>query len=330
MRKLQLLRILPIVGITAAILVTGVAQASAGIIGSWDFNSDPQGAFNMNPVPSVNNQAAGTPSAIPLGMHNPYTLSAQHSVPPVPVMGSIDGADVIATPGTSHVATDNAWRVRGDTNNVYPAAQLVESNPGLDNPSVGNGWSLAAPERTQGAQFNFNTTGYHDLTFTYDVFSTNQGVRDQQIQYTANGGGTWNTVAATGVGADGTGILGFNVAVGSPGNEYNIMTPNDFINGISVDFDALGIHSVDNNPNFGVRIVSIYDPTYAGGPNDNPAYPAPTYTSATIANGQYNNNSGNWRFDNVALIGVPEPSSIVLAGLGMIGGVLFSRRRRPT
>ena len=304
--------------------ISWTSFSEAGIIGGWDFNEEAQGAFNMSPAPSVNNQVSGVPTAVPLGMWNTYTLSAQHSTPPVPVMGSIDGQDLIATPGTSHDATDQAWRVRGDTNNVYPAAQLIESNPGLDNPAVGNGWSISAPERTQGAQFNFNTTGYHDVVFTYDVFSTNQGVRNQQIQYTADGGTTWHTVAATGVGADATGILGFNVAVGSPGNEYNIMTPNDFINGITVDFGALGIHSVDNDPNFGVRLVSIYDPTYSG-----PG--APTYTSATIANGQYNNNSGNWRFDNVFLSGVsavPEPASILLGTLGFAGLLMFRRMSR--
>jgi hypothetical protein len=240
----------------------------------------------------------------------------------------VDGEDVLVTNGTGHAGTtDQAWRVRGDTGNLYPQPLAGSSNqsPPNDSPAVGNGWNLAAPENTQGAKFSFNTTGYSNLVFSYDVFSTNQGVRDQQIQYTTNGGTTWTTVGATGTGVGG--ILGTNVAVNTGGALYNIMTPNDFINGISVDFGALGIHSVDNNPNFGVRIVSIFDPTFVG-------TGAPTYTSATIANGQYNNNSGNWRFDNVTLAGVavPEPASIALAGFGLmavtISGLARYRNRQ--
>jgi hypothetical protein len=307
------------IGAIAAV-AAWASQARATTIGGWDFNSEPTGVFNMSPAPSVNNQLAGAPLATPLGMHNTYTFTTSPAA-----HGSIDGQDLIVTNGTGHPgATDQAWRVRGDTNNVYPAAQLVESNPSPpnDNPAVGNGWALAAPQNTQGAEFDFNTTGYKNLEFTYDYFTTNQGVRDQQIQYTTDGGSNWTAVGATGAGAGGT--LGTNVGVNTGGVLYNISTPNDFINGITVDFGALGIHSVDNNSKFGVRIVSIYDPTYTGAG-------APTYTSATIANGQYNNNSGNWRFDNVFLSGsaaVPEPSTIILAASAVMGCALFGRRRR--
>lgn len=314
--KLNRLRISLLAAVCAA-AVCCVEPASAGnIIGAWDFQNGVTGAFNMSPAPSVNNQLAGIPLATPLGMHNTYSFTT------VPVAkGSIDGQDLIVTNGTGHAgATDQAWRVRGDTGNVYPAAQLVESNPSPPNDAiaVGNGWALAAPQYTQGAQFSFNTTGFQNLVFSYDYFSTNQGVRDQAIQFTADGGATWQTVGATSVGAGG--ILGVNVAKNTGGLVYNISTPNDFINGITVDFGVLGIHSVDNNPNFAVRIVSIYDPTFA------PA--GTTYTSATIANGAYNNNSGNWRYDNISLVSVPEPASVVMSCFGLVGLLFHGWRRR--
>jgi hypothetical protein len=255
-------------------------------------------------------------------MNNTYTYSTSPAA-----HGSINGQDLIVTNGSiSHLdPADQAWRVRGDTGNVYPAAQLTEPNPSPpnDTPAVGNGWNLAAPQGTQGAEFDFNSTGYTNLVFSYDYFCTNQGVRTQQIQYTTDGA-TWTPVGATGAGVGGT--LGTNVGVNTGGVLYNISTPNDFINGITVDFAALGIHSVDNNSKFGVRIVSIYDP--------NPVLPTippnSTYTSATVANGVYNNNSGNWRFDNVFLSGtrsVPEPSSIALAVLGLCGLAFRGWRR---
>jgi hypothetical protein len=307
---------------TGAVIFLSAAQAvSAAVIGGWDFQNQPAGVLNINPAPSVNNQNVGTPMAIPLGMWNTYTLSGSGKNPAA--NGSIDGQDLTVTNGsTTNLDPNNlAWRVRGDTGNVYPDAQLLESNPGLDNPSVGNGWSNSAPQYTQGAQFNFNTTGYSNLVFSYDWFSTNQGIRDQAIQYTTDGT-NWTTVGATGVGSGG--IIGTSIAVNTGGLVYNINNANDFVTGITVDFNALGIHTFDNDPNFGVRLVSIYDPTYngpgsAGFSTIYTASSAGTGTPNTV-NGIYNNNSGNWRYDNVFLstATVPEPSSMFMATLGLI------------
>ena len=321
-------RYLCLAAIAAALVFHG-RPAPAAIVGGWDFQNEPGGVLNINPAPSVNNQLVGTPMAIPLGMHNTYLLSGSGKNPPA--NGSIDGQDLTLTNGaTTNLDPANlAWRVRGDTGNVYPDAQMLESNPGLDNPSVGNGWSNSAPQYTQGAQFNFNTTGISNLVFSYDWFSTNQGVRDQVIQYTTDGT-NWNTIGATGVGSGG--VLGTSVAVNTGGLVYNINNANDFVTGITVDFNSLGIHTVDNNPNFGVRLVSIYDPTYngpgsAGYGTIYTASAAGTGTPNNV-NGIYNDNSGNWRYDNVFLASVPEPGSIVMAAMGLAGLALCGWRRR--
>jgi hypothetical protein len=57
------------------------------------------------------------------------------------------------------------------------------------------------------------------------------------------------------------------------------------------------------------------------------------YASAALTGGQtviYNNNSGNWRFDNITFSGsasaVPEPASFVLVGLGF-AAILVGRRQ---
>jgi hypothetical protein len=317
MRSTHQLR-LPLIAAAFSVAIMWATQGGAATIGSWNFDAEPALTYNTSPAPSVNNQLAGVPVAVPLGMHNTYTFSTS----PV-ARGSIDGQDLIVTNGVGHPgATDQAWRVRGDTGNVYPIGQTFESNPSPpnDNPAVGNGWALAAPQNTQGAEFDFNATGYKNLVFSYDYFCTNQGVRDQQIQYTTDGT-TWTAVGATGAGAGGT--LGVNVGVNTGGILYNISTPNDFINGITVDFGLLGINAVNNNSKFGVRITSIYDPTSAFAP------PNTSYASATVANGAYNNNSGNWRFDNVSLSGtaVPEPATAVLAIIGLCGFIVGKRRR---
>jgi hypothetical protein len=257
---------------------------TSNLIAAWNFDNDKNtGGFNLSPKPSTNN-SAGTPVATALGMTNSYTYSTTP-----PTVGSINGDDVTDTTlssdptGTAagNVGPNNneAWRIRGEDGTAGVAGQ-------------GNGWNLAAPPCTQGAQFMVNTTGFHYIVFQYDWYTTNQGVRDLQAEYTTDGS-TWTPVGP--------------IQVSGGGSVFN--------NQITINFHALGITSVENNPNFGVRLVSVFDPDFIG----TPAYSIPaggnvcsaaatgTYTGAALAtNNQptvYNNNSGNWRFDDVNVLG---------------------------
>jgi len=250
--------------------------AGASLFAGWDFNNDSNstvtvsgvsGTFTINnsPAPSI-----GTGVATPLGMTNGYTYSTS----PVTV-GSNAGADITSTEGSTDPNSDfnsNSWRVRGLNNTSGP-------------PGTGNGWNTAAPEYSQGAEFDVPTTGQYHVVFQYDWYVTAQGFRDLQAQYNTNilNPAGWTNVGPIQVTPDGGG----------------------FVNQITVDFTALGVTGVDNNPNFGVRLVGVYDPTYSG-----PG--APTYTGASLTNGQptvYNNNSGNWRFDEINFFGNSSSST---------------------
>jgi hypothetical protein len=192
-------------------------------------------------------------------MTNNYTYTQA-----APNVGATDTDDIVVTGGSSDqispVGVNNGWRVRGQ-------------NPG-------NGWNLAAPQYSQGVEFDVDTTGQRHIVFQFDWFCTTQGVRDLQVQYTADGA-TWSNAGP-----------------------LQVATANAYTNQITINFAALGITSVENNPSFGVRLVSAYDPAYTG-----PG--APTYTSATLSSGYppvpvvYNNNSGNWRFDEVKVLSLP-------------------------
>ena len=200
----------------------------------------------------------------------------------------------------------------GMTNNFTPSPSItsadVLSNPGSSTPSLawrirgngdapnnGNGWAAAAPQYSQGAEFFTSTLGFQDIVLTYDWRPTTQGVKHQQVQYTSDGN-TWTNVGPLQVG---------------PGSEA-------WVNGIMIDLSA--IPAVNNNPAFGVRIVSAYAPD---GPN------AGQYVN--LAGNPINSTSGNWRLDSITFSGnaiaVPEPASALLL-VCAVGGCCLARRGR--
>jgi hypothetical protein len=248
----------------------------SAVITGWDFSNDANTVgINNSPAPSI-----GSGLATPLGMTNNYT----YSTTPVTV-GSVAASDITSTTGSSNPSSTNSWRVRGPSTN---------SGPG-----TGNGWNTAAPQYTQGVEFDASTLGHTNIVFQYDWYSTNQGIRDLQAQYTTDGS-TWTNVGP-----------------------LQIASPSAFNNQITIDFTSLGITGVNNNSHFGVRLVSVYDPTYTG-----PG--APTYTSATLAaNGSpvvYNNNSGNWRFAEVNVLSGAGTTTLPVNTTGLINpdGILVA------
>jgi hypothetical protein len=233
----------------------------------------------------------GSGVASVLGMDNNYTFSSGNTITgtgtfipgTVIATGSTASADVLPTAGDPN-GLSNAWRVRGPATN--------------NGAGTGNGWNLAAPQYSQGVQFSTSTVGFTNVSFHFDWFTTTQGVRNLQEQYTVNGT-TWNNI---------------NTALTAVSNGFYAGT-------INIDFSSIA--GAGNNPLFGVRLVSAYDPTL------DPL----NYGSADGGqSGVYNNNSGNWRFADVGFTGdvaaVPEPSSLLLSSLAL-GLSLWYERRRP-
>lgn len=251
------------------------------------------GALAVTATDNTPAATTGTGSASSLGMTNGYTYSTSP-----PITGSVTNDDITNDTGNFGAAPTNGngdvWRIRGQ-----------------DTSTVGNGWNNAAPEYSQGAQFLSSTVGYANIGLSFEWASTTQGIANMQVQYTTNGT-TWSNV----------GSLLTATVDSTAGGGYQTDT---------INFAAAGITSVANDANFGVRLVSAYNPSLAGGTE---------YASATsVLSGspvQYNNNSGNWRFadvqiDGTAVAPVPLPASLwmMLSGLGGLG-VWFRRRASLT
>jgi hypothetical protein len=271
-----------------ATLVTGSATSNVGIIAGWDFTNYATGYVFNNPLynnapgddtaPAADLFTQGSPvaaSAVSLGMDNTYACLLNGTT--TQASGSQTNTDISSNTGSS-TGTANEWRIRGQS-----AATLV--------PNPCNGWSLSAPQLSQGAQFNVDTTGVAQVLFQFDWDTTKQGVKNLQIQYTIDGS-TWN-----------------NYPSGS--NGVLSAVPNGYLNQVTADFSNAALYpGVGNNPKFGVRLVSVYDPALPAGSTTTAAYgvalswaAGQQYAGATPGTGAvdqvYNNNSGNWRFANV-------------------------------
>ncbi len=297
MTSLKLLRLHSrIIFATACAVLTATTARAQSLITQWNFGTSTTVAAPANsPAPTTGN---GT--AVSLGMTNNYTYTSGAKSG----TNSVTSDDILPTAGTANASfTESLWRIRGGNVTGQPSGNTT------GNLAV-NGWNLSAPQYTQGVEFDVSTANFTNITVGFDWYSTTQGVRDLQEQYTLNGS-TWINIGA-----------------------LQVATANDYFGGGSATeptntISFSGISGANNDPTFGVRLVSAFDPTYTG-------TGSPTYTAAALVNGSaviYNNNSGNWRFGNITFDGspsaVPEPgTTALLMGLTCLGLVWVARRCR--
>jgi hypothetical protein len=141
---------------------------------------------------------------------------------------------------------------------------------------------------TAGVRYNVSTAGYMNIRVKWDQRNSNTSSRFFRFDYTTDGGSTWNLGSVTEFTAGGDAWMVFNR-------------------------DLTGDTSVNNNANFGFRMVTVFEPGTG-------QYKASNLTSNYSPNGTH-------RYDLVTVEAdvVPEPASIAALGLGLAA---IARKRR--
>lgn len=195
---------------------------------------------------------------------------------------------------TPAIGTGSATLI-GGTTSTFASGDV---NGGSSDPAIGDdsGWNITAfaaqgsGNKSRGVQFNVSTLGFDHVVLSYDLRHSNSSARSEVVQYSLNGGTTFNDIA-----------------------QFSATNGDTWFNSRTVDFSS--VSGVANNANFTFRVVAAFDglsSAYAASKDGN------TYAT-----------TGTWRFDMVTVSAapVPEPKNyaMLLAGLGVMG---FIARRR--
>jgi uncharacterized protein (TIGR03437 family) len=245
--------------LAAALIAVSIPLAQADVISAWNFENNSI-ALNNNPVPSI-----GSGSASSIGM-------ATYATPNVGVTTDDVLAGATGDTGVNGNAdTSQIWRVRAQAGPSGAAA---------------NGWSSAAPIGSQGAVFAASTTGYSNITVSFDWYATNQGEAKLQVLYTTDGVTFKNVPVALSGSDNGLVALTNSTSANTVNGSYVMITGGgqNWFTGLTA---TINDPAAANNPKFAFEIVN-----------------ASTGADCISASGTaLNNTSGNWRFDNVTISG---------------------------
>jgi len=234
---------------------------------------------------------------------------------PAPSTGSGTASSIgMATYGTPNigVTTDDVVAgAAGDTgtNGLADLTQIWRVRAQAGAAGAANGWSSLAPIGTQGAVFAASTVGYTNITVSFDFYATNQGEAKLQLEYTTDGT-TWHNVPLTIPVADtGVALMSNSTSANTVMGSYVSITAasggQNWFPGLTA---TISDPNAANNPSFAIEMV-------------NAATGADNISASGTA---LNNNSGNWRFDNVTISGQAAGSSVFSPGNLLLSRSVYS------
>jgi len=191
---------------------------------------------------------------------------------------------------TSNTGAGSSSIVNLGGGTITPMVRTGMAGSGCGNQNGVNAWAFepfdpGTLNEKNGAQFNAGTSGYQNIIFTWDQRWSNTAPNTVRFQYTTNGT-VWNNFTMTG-----TNTTFCNGSINTSGC-FETNSTGDQYRRISVNLTA--ITGVNNNPNFGVRILAAH-------------YQSTGQFRQCAAPGSVAGTAGTWRFDNVTIVGTPMP-----------------------
>jgi len=199
---------------------------------------------------------------------------------------------------------------------------LVGDDSAYNTTTYGSGTPVVfPPDETAGVRFNVSTLGFNAITLSFDQRHSNSSSRYTALYYTTDGT-TFTKFPVSALNAN----PGVTPLLGTPASTPGLFGPagtfdaqiatspgDDWFNGISVDLSS--IPGANNNTNFGFQVVT----SMGGGTAYSSTNPANAYAG-----------TGTLRYDMVTVNGsvIPEPSTFVFGGIGLIGLIGYGLRRR--
>lgn len=165
---------------------------------------------------------------------------------------------------------------------------------------------------TRGLQVAVSTVGFANVSLSLDFRESGTVSRFWQLQASSDGV-SFNNVSG--------GIASFGAVNNNTGTSFtsaglyaNISASGSQGYVQSVNYLFAPGSAYENNANFAVRWVAAFDPA-AGG----------NYVSSNLGTPAAYSTSGTARFDMVTVASVPEPTTLTLGALGMLG-LIFRKR----
>lgn len=225
----------------------------------------------------------------------------------------IDTATGITTPsvGAGTITTIGGVTNPGFNNGAGSSDPAASDNSGFQTETYA---AQSTESGQRGIEVDVGTGGFSSPAITglqidFDLRTSNTSSAWWRLDYTTDGGTNWTLGTATKVNNPS--------ASGSNGDRWH--------NGQTVTItDPAALDNTD----FGFRVVSVFSPVAFTQVNGNISYGADTAYEVARNPGTGTTSAyagGTWRFDMITVTAIPEPSSALLGGLGL---VVALRRRR--